>query len=345
MRILIHDYAGHPFPVPLSRELARRGHEVTHAFAGNLLTPRGILERRDGDPAGLSFCEVPMSPEYPALKYNFLKRRSVEVAYGRELARLVDRLRPDIVVSGQTPTEPQWRMMRTASSLRIPVITWLQDFYSLAVDHLARKRFPVLGVLAGRWYQYLDRKCFRSSEGIVAITEDFVPLLARFGVPAERVTVIPNWAALDELPLRPRRNSWSQSCGLDDCKVFLYAGTLAMKHNPECLLRLARRFRGDPVVRVVVVSEGPGADYLQTRRQREALANLLLLPFQPFEFFADVLATADVLVALLEANAGLFSVPSKVLSYHCAGRAILGSMPAGNLASRIMVKQGSGAMC
>jgi len=31
MRLLIHDYAGHPFQVQLSRELARRGHSVTHA--------------------------------------------------------------------------------------------------------------------------------------------------------------------------------------------------------------------------------------------------------------------------------------------------------------------------
>jgi len=38
----------------------------------------------------------------------------------------------------------------------------------------------------------------------------------------------------------------------------------------------------------------------------------------------------------------VFSVPSKVLSYHCAGRPILGAMPAANLASRIVARQGSG---
>ena len=55
MRILVHDYAGHAFPTSLSRELAARGHEVVHAFAGSLQTPRGDLQRGPGDAATLEF--------------------------------------------------------------------------------------------------------------------------------------------------------------------------------------------------------------------------------------------------------------------------------------------------
>ncbi len=44
MHILIHDYAGHAFPVSLSRELAMRGHRVTHAFASVLQTPQCIKQ-------------------------------------------------------------------------------------------------------------------------------------------------------------------------------------------------------------------------------------------------------------------------------------------------------------
>ena len=43
-----------------------------------------------------------------------------------------------------------------------------------------------------------------------------------------------------------------------------------------------------------------------------------------------------LLVALLEPDAGEFSVPSKVLTYLCAGRAILGLMPATNAASLLV---------
>jgi glycosyltransferase involved in cell wall biosynthesis len=48
------------------------------------------------------------------------------------------------------------------------------------------------------------------------------------------------------------------------------------------------------------------------------------------------------LIAVLEAEAGIFSVPSKVLTYHCAGKPILAAMPSANLASRIILREDSG---
>lgn len=72
------------------------------------------------------------------------------------------------------------------------------------------------------------------------------------------------------------------------------------------------------------------------------LPGLLQLPYQPYEKLPDLLASADVLVAILERHAGVFSVPSKVLSYHCAGRPFLAALPADNLAARIITRERSG---
>jgi putative colanic acid biosynthesis glycosyltransferase WcaI len=47
-------------------------------------------------------------------------------------------------------------------------------------------------------------------------------------------------------------------------------------------------------------------------------------------------------VALLEPTAGTFSVPSKVLSYLCAGRPILAAIPPENLAARTIDRAGAG---
>ena len=93
---------------------------------------------------------------------------------------------------------------------------------------------------------------------------------------------------------------------------------------------------------VVVVSEGLGADWLAEHKAEAGLDNLFLLGFQPFERMSEVLASADVLLAILEADAGVFSVPSKVLGYLCAGRAILASVPPENLAARILVHHEAG---
>ena len=82
MRIVVHDYAGHAFPISLSRALAARGHEVVHAFASSLQTPRGELACKPDDSPTLSFREIPMDPDYARYKYSFRRRRNMEVRYG-----------------------------------------------------------------------------------------------------------------------------------------------------------------------------------------------------------------------------------------------------------------------
>ena len=44
MRIFVHDYAGHPFQIELSRSLAARGHLVEHTYCSSLVTtPHGAV--------------------------------------------------------------------------------------------------------------------------------------------------------------------------------------------------------------------------------------------------------------------------------------------------------------
>ena len=81
-----------------------------------------------------------------------------------------------------------------------------------------------------------------------------------------------------------------------------------------------------------------------TQAEREEARRLdvptTLLPFQPYERLSEVLGSGDVLVVLLEQEAGAFSVPSKTLSYLCAGRPVLGLMPGENLASSLVTQAG-----
>jgi colanic acid biosynthesis glycosyl transferase WcaI len=283
-----------------------------------------------------------MDANYRRDKYRFLRRRRMEVKYGHALASLIVERRPEIVISANTPSEPQLRIASVCSRLGIFFVPWIQDFYGVAVAKLAKKQLPFIGVIIGWWYQHLEKRILGHAAAIVAITEDFVPMLRTLGVPAEKIAVIPNWAPLDELTQEPRLNSWSTSHGLNDKFVFLYSGTLAMKHNPDLLRQLALTFRNDPQVQIIVISEGPGADYLRGHKKLENLDNLDIFPFQNFDQMSEIFATGDVLVAVLEAEAGIFSVPSKVLSYHCAGKPVLASMPLNNLAARIILDQGSG---
>jgi glycosyltransferase involved in cell wall biosynthesis len=110
-----------------------------------------------------------------------------------------------------------------------------------------------------------------------------------------------------------------------------------MKHRPDLLYALAKSV--GPACPVVTISEGPGRAYLESRPK---LPNLVLLNYQPYERLSEVLASADVLVATLETDAGQFAVPSKILSYLCAGRPLLLAAPRTNLAAAIVERSGSG---
>ena len=316
---------------------------MVHAYASALQTPRGDLQRKDDDPAGFGVREIAMDPDYARYKYSFVRRRRMEVAYGREAGKFIRDWRPDVVVSGNTPTEAQESLVAATVGTGGKFFYWVQDFYSIAVDKLCRRKIPLVGGLVGGYYRRLDGRQFARSAGIIAITDDFIPILRDdFGVPEEKVAVIPNWAVLEELPVREKDNPWARQHGLADKFVFLYSGTLGMKHNPDLLLGLALQYRDDPSVRVVVVSEGIGAEWLRKESAARGLDNLLLFPYQPFAMLPDLLASGDVLVSVLEEDAGVFSVPSKVLSYLCAGRALLLAVPAENLAARLVRENHAG---
>ena len=47
-------------------------------------------------------------------------------------------------------------------------------------------------------------------------------------------------------------------------------------------------------------------------------------------------------MGILEKDAGVFSVPSKILSYLCAGRPLAAAMPNDNLASKLVVDNRAG---
>jgi glycosyltransferase involved in cell wall biosynthesis len=144
------------------------------------------------------------------------------------------------------------------------------------------------------------------------------------------------------MPMRPRENSWAHQHDLGAGVRFIYSGTLAMKHNPALLLELARTLDVDSSGELIVVSEGAGVEWLAEEAARQEIGSLRCLGFQPFEALPDVQGSADVLVAILEADAGVFSVPSKVLSYLCAGRPVLLAVPKENLAAKIVVECGAG---
>jgi colanic acid biosynthesis glycosyl transferase WcaI len=341
LRILLHDYAGHPFQAQLSRELARRGHEVLHTHFKELQTPKGDLRPRDGDPPTFAVSDISLGA--PFAKDSLLRRWRQEHLYGRQLVGAVHSFAPDVVLSANAPLEVQ-RMLQAACCKRgIRFVPWIQDFYSIAVETLlGRKVNRALGLVVGRYYRWLEKSILTECDQAVYITSDFVDHTACWNLDDRKCHVVENWAPLDEIQPRPRDNPWAQRHGLLDKICLLYSGTLGHKHHPGVLLALAEAFRDDEGVAIMCVAVGPGRAWLAAQCEARRLSNLIIMDLQPYSDLPDVLATGDVLIALLDREAGSFAVPSKVLSYLCAERPILLAVPSENLAARTVERASAG---
>lgn len=337
MKILLSDYSGHPFQVQLARELARRGHKVIHTFSAAFQTPKGNLVRQDGDPAG--FDVVPVRTAQPFAKNTFVKRRQQEIEIGHRLADLVRDFAPDVVISSNAPLDTQRVFQAAAHKAGAKFVFWLQDIYSEAIGKVIPRKIPVVGHAVAAWYRHLEFSMLRRSDRVVAITEDFVPILVDGGVQRDRIATIENWAPADELPLFDRDNEWSGAHMPAQGLRVVYSGTLGYKHNPALLMEMARR-RSD--VQVLIYSEGQVADGVAAAAAAEGLDNLHVRPWVPFADLPRMLSGADVFVAVIEPEAGIYSVPSKILTYLAIGRPILASVPDENLAARLIGRNEAG---
>ncbi|HEX4504287.1 MAG TPA: glycosyltransferase, partial [Alphaproteobacteria bacterium] len=230
MRIVVCDYSGHPFQIELSRCLADRGHTVLHLHFAEFQTPKGEIGALADDAPGFRIEAVSLGR--PFAKDRFVRRLFQEIQIGGRIADRAMRFGPDLVVGCNMPLDAQRRLRQACAREKVPFVFWLQDIYSAAIGHYLTERLGLMGRLIGNRYARLERALLRSSDAIVAISERFVPTLAEWGIPRDRVTVVLNWAPLSEIRPVEKANGWAREHGLVGKTVALYTGTLGLKHNP-----------------------------------------------------------------------------------------------------------------
>jgi glycosyltransferase involved in cell wall biosynthesis len=338
VRVHIQDFCGHPFQVQMARELAARGHDVLHTYATQYVTGRGNLDVTDDDPPNLRIEGVTAGVEMK--KYSPVGRMRFEMSYAKAMQEKVKSFPADVVVLCNEPLFAATVLRRRFARDKQRWMLWHQDVISSAMsDEMARKLPGVAARPAQRLFERLEQRVVDDADAVVVIGEQFVAQYREWGLDAGEVAVIHNWAPVDEIVPGERDNDWAkQNLPPADFRL-LYAGTLGRKHDPLLLLTLLDSVREQGVdAQLVVVSTGVGADMI-----REAAAgrpDVVQLDFQPNEVLPDVLASGDVLVALLEPDASRFSVPSKVCSYLAAGRPVLALTPEDNPCTPLVVRSG-----
>jgi colanic acid biosynthesis glycosyl transferase WcaI len=330
--ILIHDYGAYAFPLDLSIELGRRGHAVMHLYHVDTKQPRSHVTAASCPNVVVS--EV----SYPYDKYSLATKPYNDYQYGLKVRQRIESFKPRIVISSNTPLNAQSVIQKASGDLGAMFVYWLQDVISEGIRVALSQRSRAIANLSRLAFGLFEGRLLRQSDFVVAASPDFASALNAFGVRPERVKVIENWAPLSDCRATTQSNEWSRAHGFAGEKCVVYSGTLGLKHDPRLFFETAQLLSKVPGVRFVIVSEGPGAEWLKREFASARLSPAVVLPLQPYAEIPNILATASVLLSVVSADASRFCFPSKTLTYLCANRpVVLAAPPHSNLARKLQV--------
>jgi colanic acid biosynthesis glycosyl transferase WcaI len=177
-----------------------------------------------------------------------------------------------------------------------------------------------------RMAQAFEKWIYKHTDEILVISEGFRQNLLAKGVPAEKISIVPNWVDTDVLSPRSKDNRVARRYGLHERFVFMYSGTISISSSTtlERILEAASRLGDDPRIRIAIVGEGLKKPDLTAKAEALGLTNVVFIPFQPYGDLPELLGSADVLLVPLDKEKSRLSVPSKLYNFMAAGRPILG---------------------
>lgn len=326
----------------LARLWTEKGHEVT-VLTGFPNHPTGIvppsyrgqrfmIEHRDGYRILRSFV-------YPTPNEGFLKKTISHLSFAvsavlQSAARVG---RPDVVIAS-TPTlfsaMSGWWIARRANA---PLVLDIRDLWPAAIE--------ALGIVRHRWalglLERLESFLYSESAHLVVVTESFQQTLIHRGIPAGKLTVIPNGVTLERFIRAPEAIAKLRAdLGIGRAKVAAYIGTHGLSHSLDTILDAAKDLLDDPTdIRILLVGDGADRARLQARAATEGLRNVQFLPAQPPDRIADYYALADLLLVSLR-DVPLFRgfIPSKLFECMAAERPIVAGL-AGESADIVLRSQ------
>jgi glycosyltransferase involved in cell wall biosynthesis len=247
---------------------------------------------------------------------------------------------PDVdVVWGTSPPLFQaataWQL---AWLRRVPFVLEIRDLWPDFAVELGVLRNPLL-IGAAR---ALERFLYRRADRLVVNSPGFVEHVVARGAPRERVFVIPN--GVDATPFDPasRGEAFRREAGAgpDDILV-VYAGAHGIPNDLDVVLDAAQRLRDDPRIRFALVGGGRDRGRLIERARALGLSNLVFGEAVAKDRIPEVLAAADVCVAILK-PLPMFNTtyPNKVFDYMAAGRPV--ALAIDGVIRRVVEEAGAG---
>ena len=249
--------------------------------------------------------------------------------------------RPDAVI---TETDPfllafvgRWLQLRH----RCRWVVYLQDIYPDIAVAVGKIREGVVSRILRR----LLFGIYRRADRVIVLSRDMERTCMDYGIPSEKLIVLPNWA--DTRQVRPRKsaNEFRRQYGLEDKFVAMYSGNLGLAHPLTPLLDAAERLQTQDRIRFVFVGDGAQRKSLEADCRRRGLTNVLFAPYQPLETLSQSLSAADVHLVTMQPEATGCLMPSKLYGILASSTAVIALAHPQSELSRIVTDHEVGFAC
>ena len=203
--------------------------------------------------------------------------------------------------------------------------------YVIKLTDLASDAALATGIMRDGALLKLARKveafAYRHALAVVCLCQGFVDRLARLGIPAENLRVIPDWA--DTERIRPLASDMTFCKGNEippEKFIVLHTGNMGKKQRLINVIQAAELSKEITELLWVLVGQGEERTALEHEIAVRGLSNIRLLPLQPAATLSNVYASAGALLLNQTATMEDAVIPSKLLTYMAAGRPIVAAV-------------------
>jgi glycosyltransferase involved in cell wall biosynthesis len=204
-----------------------------------------------------------------------------------------------------------------------PFLLEIRDLWPDFIIGMGKLKNPVAIAIAKGLEQFL----YSRADHVLVNSPAYVDHVASKGVDRSRITLIPNGVETEAFATSPTRDlaahAFRERYGVADKFVVMYTGAISPANDIGVVLRAADRLRDLRNVQFLIVGDGKTRGELEAEAARMSLDNVTFTGAQPKASMPDVLAAADLCLAILQ-NIPEFRLtyPNKVFDYLAAARPI-----------------------
>ncbi|MEQ9095014.1 MAG: glycosyltransferase family 4 protein [Phycisphaerales bacterium] len=188
-----------------------------------------------------------------------------------------------------------------------------------------------------------NRLTLRRCDGVVALDRFMAERVNRKVDVRDRMAILPPWPHEDHIePVEHEDNDFRKQHGLDGKFVVMYSGNHGMTTSVTTVLDAALRLRDREDIVFMFIGGGVGKADVRRVIEEHQPANIIDLPYQPFERLRYSLSAADLhVVTMVDAAVGCIH-PCKVYGAMAVGRPILFVGPSPSHVTDLLDGQGVG---